>query len=31
MLTSDQEKEYALKDINYLMQQKYPGAIIKAN
>jgi hypothetical protein len=31
MLTSDQEKEYSLKDINYLMQQKYPGAIIKAN
>ena len=29
ILTTDQEMEYALKDINYLMKQKYPGAIIK--
>jgi hypothetical protein len=29
-LSSEQELEYALRDINYLMQQKYPGAIVTA-
>lgn len=30
-LTSIDQMEYALKDINYLMAQKYPGAIVTAN
>lgn len=30
-LKSKDQIEYALKDINYLMAQKYPGAIVTAN
>lgn len=30
-LGSKDQIEYALKDINYLMAQKYPGAIVTAN
>lgn len=30
VLTNSSELEYALKDINYLMNQKYPGAIVTA-
>jgi hypothetical protein len=29
IIPTDQEMEYALRDINYLMKQKYPGAIVK--